>query len=198
MKHMKTNRPDGRRSTIGATQDMGSPRRLRSMRSKGIVLAALVAFLSVGAVAPSAMAAEPSTAAVYQLNIDGHVTTLTDGQTAVYAMQRIAAPAVPGHVSPNVTYPGDGGTLTVTASAGVFHYSIAMSIPATTFAGFFGVTDLTSGLSGGLTPESTFSGSAPTSKLHGHTYSGNLSGEAFFAGIPVATTAPNNTLYRYP
>jgi len=72
-----------------------------------------------------------------------------------------------------------------------------MSIPATSFVGFFGVTDLTSGLSGGLTPEGAFTGSAPTSRLYGHRYSGNLSGEAFFMGAPVASTMPNNTLYTY-
>lgn len=176
--------------------------RMASRRKRGLAASAavvsLIAFFTIGAVAPAATAADPSTATVYTLNVNGQVVTLAEGQTAVYGMKLISSPAAPGQVVPNVVYPGDAGTLTVTASAGVYHYSIAMSIPATTFVGFFGVADLTSGFSGGLTPEGAFSGSAPTSRLHGHRYSGNLSGTAFFLGVSVATTVPNNTLYTYP
>lgn len=38
----------------------------------------------------------------------------------------------------------------------------------------------------------------PTSKLHGHTYSGTLTGNAVFSGVIVATVGPNATLYKYP
>jgi hypothetical protein len=163
-----------------------------------VALAALIAFFSLGVAAPTATAAEPNTKAVYTLNVNGQAVTLTEGQSVVYGMQRINSPAALGHVSPNVTYPGDAGTLTVTASAGVYHYSVAMSIPATNFVGAFSTTDVTSGLSGGSVVELVFAGSVPTSKLHGHRYSGTLTGEAFFLGAPVATTVPNNTLYTYP
>ncbi len=112
-------------------------------------------------------------------------------------MQRIESPAAPGQVTPNATYPGDAGTLTVAASGAVHHYSIAMSIPATTFAGAFSITDLTSGLSGGSAAVSGFSGSVTTSKLRNHRYSVTLTGTAFLLGAPVAGTVPNNTLYHY-
>jgi hypothetical protein len=142
--------------------------------------------------------ASPSNAAVYELNVNGQVVTLTDGETVVYQMQRINAPALPSQASPNVTYPGTAGTLTVTASAGVYHYSLAMDIAVTNFIGAFSITDLSSGLSGGVVPELVWAGSVPTSKLHGHRYSGTLAGIAYFLGVPVAKTVPNATLYTYP
>jgi hypothetical protein len=73
-----------------------------------------------------------------------------------------------------------------------------MNITVTNFVGAFGITDLTSGLGGGSVPELVWAGSIPTSKLHGHTYSGTITGEAYFAGVPVAKTGPNNTTYKYP
>lgn len=141
----------------------------------------------------------PGTTATYLLDVNGQQATLTEGETAVFQMHSIASTARHGIASPDVVYPGDGtGTITVTASGGVYHWSIAMHIPATTFVGAFHVTDLTSGFGGGSVPAFTFSGSDPTSKLHGHRYSGTIGGEALFLGVPVATTGPNNTLYTYP
>lgn len=161
------------------------------------ILAVMIAVFSFGLAVPTATAAEPNTDAAYTLSVNGQVRTLIEGETVVYEMQRINSHAIPGQVSPDVVYPSDAGTLTVTASGGVYHYSIAMSIPATNFEGYFHTTDLTSGLSGGYVAEFSFSGSISTSKLHGHTYSGTLSGVAFFLGVAVATTVPNNTLYTY-
>jgi hypothetical protein len=116
-----------------------------------------------------------------------------------FPMRLIRSAITPGQVSSNVVYPGNGaGTITVTASAGVYQWSVAMAIPATSFAGAFSITDLTSGFSGGSVPAASFSGSAPTSRLYGHRYSGTLTGVAFFLNVPVSTTGPNNTLYTYP
>ena len=180
----------------------GSPTNAPASRRKTwlampATLAAMIAIFSLGLAAPAATAAEPNMDAVYTLSVNGQVRTLTEGETVVYGMQRINSHATPGQVSPNVVYASGAGTLTVTASGGVYHYSIAMSIPATNFSGYFHITDLTSGLSGGYVAEFSFSGSIPTSKLHGHTYSGTLSGFAYFLGVAVATTVPNNTLYTY-
>ncbi|MDQ1206092.1 hypothetical protein [Microbacterium sp. SORGH_AS_0862] len=172
----------------------------RRKRSFGIALAALIGLFSVGLVAPAANAAQPAStdaAAEYVLELDGEVYALAEGETAVFPLQRIESPAAPGEVTSRVTYPGDAGTLTVTASSGVYHYSIAMAIPATTFAGAFSIADLSSGLSGGSAPVSSFAGSVTTSKLRGHTYSGTLTGTAFLLGVPVAGTVANNTIYHY-
>ncbi len=176
------------------------PKRNRRKRSFGIALTALIGLSSLGLVAPAANAAEPVTNdadAEYVLELDGEVYALSEGETAVFGMQRIESPAAPGQVTPNVTYQDDAGTLTVTASRGVYHYSIAMSILANAFQGAFHTTDLTSGYSGGSAVVSGFSGSITTSKLRGHRYTGTLTGTAFLMGIPVAKTVANKTVYRY-
>jgi hypothetical protein len=153
--------------------------------------------MSFGSAAPAAMAAESSSATPYELKVGGQVVDLHEGETVVFQMQRINSSATPAF-SPNAVYPGDGtGTITVTASAGVYHWGIEMHIPVTSFVGAFHITDLTSGLSGGATPALAFSGSAPTSKLHGHKYSGTITGTAFLLGVAVAKTFPNNTTYTY-
>ncbi|HEY0260235.1 MAG TPA: hypothetical protein VGC18_10325 [Lacisediminihabitans sp.] len=197
----KTNHSDGGRLDPKVTEGPRTPRKRRSKQALGITLAALIGFFSLGMTAPAATAstvAEPSTDVVYQLDVNGQTTTLTEGQTAVFPMHLINSAATSGLVTPNVVYPGDGsGTLTVTASAGVYHWSIDMHVPATEFIGSFYVTDLTSGFGGGAALATGFSGSAPTSKLHNHRYSGTLTGTASFLGIPVSTTGPNNTLYTY-
>jgi hypothetical protein len=139
-----------------------------------------------------------SQSSTYELTIGGHTTTLAEGTTAVYPMIPTTPTGEPT-VSPNAVYPGDGsGTLTVTASNGVYHYSIEMHVPATNFVGGFTITDLTSGLSGGRVLELVFAGDIPTSKLHGHRYSGHLDGYAVFAGVVVSEVGPNATLYTYP
>jgi hypothetical protein len=160
---------------------------------------ALIAGLSLASTSP-AMAdtadGTPSTEATYQLDVGGQTTTLTEGETVVYPMHNVDSTTAFG-ASPDVVYPGNNGTLTVTASAGVYHYAIAMSVPATNFIGAFSVTDLTSGFSGGIVPELVFAGDIPTSKLRNHRYSGTLTGMAYFVGVPVSTTGPNATLYQY-
>ncbi|WP_130177514.1 hypothetical protein [Cryobacterium sp. SO1] len=176
---------------------MGMPPRFRSKRVMGVLLAAMIGFCSLGTVAPAAIAVEPNTESVYELNINGQLTTMAEGETAVFGMSSIAVPSAPGTVRPLVDYPGNSGTITITTVGGVYYWNVKMTIPVTSFLGTFSITDLTSGFSGGSVVATSFSGSAPTSKLRGHRYSGTLSGKAFFAGVPVSTTGPNNTIYQY-
>lgn len=172
-------------------------KRVRRRRPLGVLLVMLIGFFSLGMTAPVASASERIVPAEYLLELGGEVHTLHEGESVTFAMQRIPSAAVPGQVTPRVVYPGDAGTLTVTGSGGSFHYSIAMSVPATSFTGAFNVTDVSHGLSGGTTLVSGFSGSVPTSRLRGHRYSGVLTGTAFLVGVPVATVVPNYTLYTY-
>lgn len=177
---------------------------IKNTRARVAVLSATmtaVLALGVATAAPASAATSVGSKAAapqYSLSVGGKTTTLSEGQTVVYPMVPVNPAQGSGHASPDVVYPGDGsGTLTVTASGGVYHYSIAMHVPATNFVGAFHITDLTSGLSGGRVLELVFAGDVTTSKLRGHRYSGTLTGEADFAGVPVATVGPNNTLYTY-
>lgn len=175
---------------------------------KTAVVAAIATLLLAGATTPAfaetgnraANAGSGEASAEYVVNVGGQTVDLGEGGSATFGM--VAAnpgPASGSGISPMATYFGDCGSLTVTASAGVFHWSINMTCPATTFVGAFHVTDRNNGQSGGFTPAGPgFSGSAGTSRLHGHTYAGSLDGTAFLAGIPVAYTMPNNTAYKYP
>lgn len=177
---------------------------IKNTRARVAVLgAAMTAVLALGvataAPASAATTAEPKAASPqYDLSVGGKTTTLSEGETAVYPMLPVKSTAASGGAHTDVVYPGDGtGTLTVTASGGVYHYSIEMHIPATNFVGHFQITDLTSGLSGGRVLELVFAGDVPTSKLRGHKYVGHLDGEAEFAGVPVSTVGPNATTYTY-
>jgi hypothetical protein len=152
----------------------------------------------VGGAPAGATTTASSAADSYQLNVGGDITTLTDGETAVYPMVPVTPAGGPQRFSPNANYDYGCGLLTVTASAGVYHYSIAMHVPATNFVGHFSISDLTNGQSGGSVLELVWAGDIPTSKLHGHRYSGTLSGYATFAGVSVCTVGANNTLYTYP
>lgn len=135
--------------------------------------------------------------AEYLLTVGGEQVTLSEGESTSFTMAGGPAPE-PGTVMPKATYPSDCGTLTVTASNGVYSWGINMTCPATGFVGQFHITDLSSGLGGGFTPVFGFSGSSPTSKLHGHRYTGTLTGTADLLGVIVAHTVPNATLYTYP
>jgi len=177
---------------------------IKNNRARSAVLgAAMTAVLAMGiaTAAPASAATDAGSKAEapqYDLSVGGKTTTLGEGETAVYPMLPVKSGASSGNVHTDVVYPGDGtGTLTVTASKGVYHYSIAMHVPATNFVGSFQITDLTSGLSGGRVLELVFAGNVPTSKLRGHRYVGHLEGEADFAGLPVSVVGPNATLYTY-
>lgn len=84
----------------------------------------------------------------------------------------------------------------MTASSGVYYWTVKAPC-AYSFVGSFSITDLSSGLSGGWASATGFSGSAPTSRLWNHRYSGTLTGTASNFWGPCAWTGPNNTLYTY-
>lgn len=145
----------------------------------------------------SVVSATSSFDSEYVLNVGGEQVTLDDGESATFPMIGGPIPEA-GTITTRASYPSNCGTLTVTASAGVYHWNVKMTCPATGFIGQFHITDLSSGLGGGFTPVFAFAGSATTSKLHNHRYSGTLTGTADFAGVIVAHVVPNNTLYTYP
>ena len=179
-----------------AHHDLGpQARRLgprRPGRRRSVVLAMMLSLLSIGAVTPSAMADESPTSNPYDVTVGNATTALREGESVTYRMASVSGAS--GVISSDVVYRGDTGTLTVTADRGVYHHAVDMSVPATNSVGKFSVTDLTSGFGGGSTPALLFEGDVPTSRLTGHLHSGTLTGEAFFAGLPVATTGPDNTL----
>lgn len=139
---------------------------------------------------------EPGGENVYDLIVNGEVEVLDEGETVTFDLLPAPTATAPGTVSPRVMYPGNGGSISVTASNGVYHWKV-LAPCATGFDGTFAITDLTSGFSGGFAPAFGLSGSTATSKLKGHRYSGTLSGVTFNGLIPCAWTGPNNTLYKY-
>lgn len=167
----------------------------RSKRGLTVTFAALVvAVFATGIVAPPATAAEFGEP-TYELTVNGETISFAEGESVTVGMESIGSEPTRGGALLRDVYSGNAGVLTVTGSRGTFHYGIAMSIPVTTFAGVFTVTDLTNGQSGGRTPVFAFAGSVPTSNLRGHQYSGVLEGTAFFLGAAVAKTMPNYTRF---
>ncbi|WP_147304075.1 hypothetical protein [Subtercola boreus] len=139
--------------------------------------------LTIGMAPASANVASTPTsesAVSYELSVGGESTTLAEGQSVVY-------PMVPTDPDAGVVYPGDYGTITVTAAGGVYHYDIAMSVPVTNFIGAFSIMDLTSGLSGGSVTELIFSGDVPTSRLRNHTYPARSRERRFLQALPLLT-----------
>lgn len=67
---------------------------------------------------------EPGGENVYDLIVNGEATTLDEGETATFPLQSAPPATGPGTVSPDVLYPGNGGTISVTASAGSYHWSV--------------------------------------------------------------------------
>ncbi|WP_214467098.1 hypothetical protein [Microbacterium flavescens] len=171
--------------------------RARSNGVLGVAVAALAVLMSIGLTAPAAAAAEPVGDDAYDLTVNGQKVTLDEGETVTFSMQAVKPKRGSGAISPQAVYTGNGGTITVNASNGVYYWFVSAPC-ATSFFGSFSITDLTTGLFGGGNPAVGFSGSAPTSKLNGHRYSGTLSGSASnIWGVPCAVTGPNNTLYTY-
>ena len=167
----------------------------RSRRGLTVAFAALViAVFGTGVVAPPATAAEVREP-TYELTVNGETISFAEGETVTVGMESVGSAHSSTGASLRDVYSGNAGVLTVTGSGGAFRYSIAMSIPVTTFVGVFTVSDLTNGQSGGRTPVFAFAGSVPTSNLRGHQYSGVLEGTAFFLGAAVAKTMPNNTRF---
>lgn len=141
-----------------------------------------------------ATTAEQHVEAEYHLQVGDQVIILAEGEKATFPL----APVDPetGEVDTQGTWTGDWGTLTTWGGGGRFHWEIAMSRPATNFAGNARITNITSGLSAGRTAVTGFAGSARYTALSGHIYSGSIDGTAYLAGVPVATTMFNSTQWR--
>ncbi|KHK96059.1 hypothetical protein LK09_17095 [Microbacterium mangrovi] len=171
------------------------------IKTSALLVAAMLAagMVASGGTSTAYAATSGSSSSQFQLDIGGQTVDISDGESVNVGMAALETSHVPRMlISPNATYSGNCGYLTVSASAGVFHWSITMTCPATTFSGSFSIIDTNNGQSGGLVSTTRFSGSAPTSRLHGHRYLGTLSGQALLLGVPVAATMPNNTSYKYP
>ncbi|MHB1629549.1 MAG: hypothetical protein ACYCVB_14475 [Bacilli bacterium] len=131
----------------------------------------------------------------YEVTIGSQTVTLKAGQKAEEPLTTVNSSGGSG-IQSNVVFPGNKGTLSLWPQNGRVYYDVTLNVPATSFSGLMSVTDLTSGLSGGLTPVSGFSGNVPTSNLSGHTYGASLSGKAYLLGIPVASTVPNYIVWK--
>ncbi|MEW5013684.1 hypothetical protein NAI87_07730 [Clavibacter michiganensis subsp. michiganensis] len=141
------------RASSAADENLRTASSRRRPRRRGaIVLAMILSLLYAGAVTPSAMAAESPTSDLYDVTVGSTTTTLREGESVTYRMTSVSGTS--GVISSDVVYPGDSGTITVTANKVVYHYAVDMSVPATDFVGKFSVTDLTSGFGGGSTPRS--------------------------------------------
>lgn len=130
-----------------------SPSRLkRTRRALFPTFGALTALLTLGLVAPPAMAVDATSGAVYELTVNGETVILEEGESVEFGMRALSPQPEPGKVMPMAIYTSNAGTLTVTGAKGKFNYGIAMSIPARSFGGIFTVTNLTNGQSGGRVP----------------------------------------------
>lgn len=177
-------------SANGVIAKISTTAGLKNTRRSGyFILFALLSFLLT---APIASASPEDD---YSITVGGERVELSEGESATFDFEAIPQSSGSG-ISPQATYQGKIGTLTVVGVGGSFSYSIKLAIPATSFNGQFGVTDLTSGLSGGSTRVTKFSGLVATSNLKGHQYAGTLSGVAYQGSKPVARTVSNYTVIR--
>lgn len=93
--------------------------------------------------------------------------------------------------SPDVNFTGNAGTLSLWPENGRIYWNIVMDFPVTSFSGMLSVSDLTSGLSSGSWPVTTFSGNDPYGAKSGHQYGASLTGAAYIGPVAVAWTNPN-------
>lgn len=162
------------------------------LKKMSVIMLVLVMVFSISAIA---FAQSPSTKkvdtskATYEITIDNTTIKLKEGEKAQVPLISINNSNADIHTAQ--TFIGDAGKLDIWPSDGKVKYVITMYIPATSFSGYMQTTDLTSGLSGGLSPVSGFSGSVATSNLSGHQYSASLTGTAYFLSAPVANVMPN-------
>lgn len=130
----------------------------------------------------------------YEINIGGTTVILDEGEKAEFSMELLNPN--PSLYASSQTVTGNAGTLTVWGSGSYFHWNIVMAVPATSFAGYVSITDLTSGLSSGTAPVSGFSGKCACRGLSGHLYGGSISGTAFLGTTAVATTGSNYITWK--
>ena len=131
-----------------------------------------------------------------------NVYTLTEGDHVQipikdYNESESSEEAADGAVSPFVSFPGNKGVVDLWIQNWNIHYNVKMYIPADKFSGFINVTDISSGLSMGMSSVSGFSGFRIGPRLIGHMYSASLSGTAYRFGVPVAKTVTNKIFWTY-
>ena len=80
--------------------------------------------------------------------------------------------------------------------AGIFDWSIVMTVPVTHFIGTVSSTDITSGLSAGTSGVTGFSGKCYCARISGHTYVAHLDGVAYLGTVAVAKTGFNTVSWR--
>lgn len=169
---------------------------LKKMSSFMLVLVMVIS-MSATAFAKSPSAEKVDTnKGIYQVTIGDQTINLKEGERASIPLAPIEDSNSNSGIQPSTVFTGDMGTLELWVSGGRVYYKIRLKVVATSFTGIMKVTDISSGLSGGLTPVSGFSGSVPTSNLSGHTYSASLTGIAYFGTKPVATCVPNNIYWK--
>lgn len=166
------------------------------------ILTLVMSLVMVFSLSVSAFAASPDTDTPksYTINIDGQVITFDEGETVSVPLtlteegkQLLAEADMP---RPYVAFPGDAGVLNVWGEGTRFHWSIVMSIPATSFSGEVSGVDLNSGFSSGTAAVSGFSGSCAVGHIIGHQYGASISGTAFNGLVPVAKTVSNWIYWR--
>lgn len=161
---------------------------LRKMSSITLSLV-MVLSISLTAFAQSPSTNKVDTEATYEVKIGDTTLTLKEGEKAKVPLNTISD--TDSGIQPNVIFVGDAGTLDIWPGGGKVHYTITMTIPATSFSGRMSIMDLTYGLSGGNAPVTGFSGAVNHSNYYLHRYSASLDGTAYYLGNPVATVAPN-------
>lgn len=114
--------------------------------------------------------------------------------------ESVTIPFVPiqtkGTIQPAEVFPGDGGTLTLTATGTSVNWSIALTVPANAFTGILRITDINAGFNISNGAVSGFSGFVPYTAIKGHMYSASLDGVATLLGVPVAKTTYNYILWN--
>lgn len=167
---------------------------MKKFISKILVLA-MVLSLSVPAFASSA---EPSLQ-TYMVNVDGQTISLTEGEVVSIPLELTDEGKQllnNSDAQPYSSFAGNAGVLTIWGVGTRFYWSVSMSIPATSFAGTVTATDLTSGLSCGMTPVFGFHNSCVIGHSSGHIYYASISGVAYELTTPVAKTVSNWTYWR--
>ncbi|NLI92222.1 MAG: hypothetical protein GX434_08475 [Peptococcaceae bacterium] len=151
----------------------------------------LLAFVMILTLSTATFAQSPSVSDnTYLVTVGNETVTLEEGQVA--AIPLITVDNSSGGIQPQQAFPGEAGTLYLWADAGRLYYNVSMNTFCTSFEGTLHVTDLTSGLSGGYTPVSGFTGDIATSNIQGHRYGASMiSGVAYRFGEPIAFVVDN-------
>lgn len=146
----------------------------------------------------TAFAANTSRPQQYQISVNNEALTLEEGEVAEIPLIMLNSNTEAG-ISPcasSDTVVGDAGVLKVWGSGHYLYWSIALTIPATSFSGSVSSTDISSGLSAGTTYVSGFTGQCYCARISGHTYAAHLDGIAYLGTTAVAKTLFNTITWK--